>query len=112
MSTVDNSNQIEQQSATTGNPHEFDKYEKEFQVLDETDLKDDEDDEAGAAAEEADESSSEVSDSDDSDDDDGIESVALDKTITPMATPTPHDNSTHKKKKKEPVMLAETASKK
>ena len=41
VSTVDNSNQIEQQSAMTGTPHEFDKYEKEFQVLDETDLKDD-----------------------------------------------------------------------
>ena len=69
-------------------PQDFDKYEKEFQVLDETDMNEEEDE---------DESSSEVSDSEDSDDD-GIAAVPLDKTITP-ATPTPHEKQKSPEKK-------------
>lgn len=75
---------------------DFDKYESEFQVLDETDMNEEEDDS----------SSSEVES--ESDSDDGISTVPLDKTITP-ATPNPNE-SKESPQKSEPAEEAARVS--
>ena len=80
-----NSNSKEKQSApASSTPQDFDKYESEFQVLDETDVNE--------------ESSSE--EDSESESDDGIPAVILDKTITP-ATPTPKERNKTPAKEKE-----------
>jgi len=84
-----NSSKQEKQSVPVSTQQDFDKYESEFQVLDETDMNDEEDDS----------SSSEVES--ESDSDDGIPTVPLDKTITP-ATPNPNE-SKESPEKQEPA---------
>lgn len=80
---------------------DFDKYESEFQVLDETDMNEEEDDS----------SSSEVES--ESDSDDGISTVPLDKTITP-ATPNPNESkeSPQKSEPEEAARVSATSNEK
>lgn len=87
-STKNSNNRDQQSAAASATPQDFDKYESEFQVLDETDMNEEDDD-----------SSSEEEDSD-SESDDGIPALVLDKTITP-ATPTPKEKTRSPRKEVE-----------
>ena len=71
--------QEEKQSVQT-TPQDFDKYEMEFQVLDETEMNE--------VPESEEESSSDSEEDEEESDSDGIDAVPLDMTITPV-TPTP-----------------------